>query len=175
MDKLVLDQVRSIEAVVTEGLKSIFFDQPLKFEAEVSQSRNKVNIDFFFKQGEGAMAVRGSPLESFGGGPSVVASLVLRLLSILRLKRAPVIFLDEALGAINGDEYIDTAGQFLQKLAASTGIDILYVSQKQSFVDHADIAYVGGTETLPDGLWSLTIQRLRESGSMTTSVILETT
>lgn len=161
MDKLVLDQLRSIESVVTEGLKSIFFDQHLRFEAEVTQSRNKVNIDFYFRQGDDAVAVRGQPLESFGGGPSVVASLVLRLLSILRLKRAPVIFLDEALGAINGDEYIDTAGQFLRKLAASTGIDILYVSQKQAFVDHADVAYQAGSETHADGMWSLRLDRLR--------------
>ena len=163
MDKLVLDQVKSIESVVTEGLKSIFFDQQLRFEAEVSQSRNKVNIDFYFRQGTDAMAIRGSPLDSFGGGPSCVASLVLRLLAILRLKRAPIIFLDESLGAVNGDDYIDAAGAFLQKLAASTGIDILYVSQKQQFVDHADVAYQGGSETPENGLWSLTIQRLRES------------
>lgn len=163
MDKLVLDQVKSIESVVSEGLKSIFFDQQLRFEAEVSQSRNKVNIDFYFRQGTDAMAIRGSPLDSFGGGPSCVASLVLRLLAILRLKRAPIIFLDETLGAVNGDDYIDAAGTFLQKLSASTGIDILYVSQKQQFVDHADVAYQGGSVTPENGLWSLTIQRLRES------------
>lgn len=160
MDKLVLDQVKSIEDIVTEGLKTIFFDQGLKFEAEVSQKYNKVSIDFFFRQGTDAMAVRGHPLESFGGGPSSIASLVLRLLSLLRLKRTPVIFLDETLGAVNGDEYIDAAGQFLHKLATTTGIDILYVSQKAAFTDHADIAYQAGSEVHDDGTWSLNLRRV---------------
>jgi hypothetical protein len=161
MDKLVLDQVRSIEGLVTEGLKAIFFDQGLKFEAEVSEKRNRVAIDFFFRQGADSFVIRGHPLESFGGGPATVASLILRLLSISRLKRAPVLFLDETLGAINGDEYIDTAGQFLQKLAASTGIDILYVSQKQGFVDHADVAYQATSEAHEGGAWSLALRKLR--------------
>jgi hypothetical protein len=163
MDKLVLDQVKSIETIVTEGLKTIFFDQGLKFEAEVSQKYNKVSIDFFFRQGTDATAVRGHPLESFGGGPSSIASLVLRLLSLLRLKRAPVIFLDETLGAVNGDEYIDAAGQFLHKLAKETKIDILYVSQKAAFTDHADVAYQAGSEVHENGTWSLNLHRVREA------------
>lgn len=163
MDKLVLDQVRSIEDIVTEGLKSIFFDQQLKFEAEVSQKYNKVSIDFFFRQGVDAAAVRGHPLESFGGGPSSIASLVLRLLSLLRLKRTPVILLDETLGAVNGDEYIDAAGRFLHKLATTTGIDILYVSQKAGFADHADVAYQAGSESYENGTWSLNLRRLPRS------------
>jgi len=162
MDKLVLDQVKSIEDIVTEGVKSIFFDQQLKFEAEVGQKYGKISIDFLFRQGTDAVAVRGHPLESFGGGPASIASLVLRLLSILRLKRTPVIFLDESLGAVNGDEYIDAAGRFLHKLAVSTGIDVLYVSQKQGFVDHADVAYAAGSETHEDGRWSLSLRRLKE-------------
>jgi hypothetical protein len=159
MDKLVLEQVRGIERVVTEGLKSIFFDLQLRFEADVVQRSNKINIDFFFRQGADDMAVRGHPLESFGGGPSSIASLVLRLLAILRLKRSPVIFLDETLGAVNGDEYIDAASQFLHKLAQTTGIDILYVSQKQGFVDHADVAYQASSSQA-GGYWSLNLKQV---------------
>lgn len=164
MDKLVLEQVKTIEGVVTEAVKHVFFDQPLSFEAEVTERRNKVAIDFFFRQGQDSFVIRGHPLESFGGGPAVVASLVLRLLTILRLKRTPVLFLDETLGAINGDEYIDTAGQFLNKLAKQTGIDILYVSQKQNFVDHANVAYQAVSESHDNGAWTLGLKRLRGHG-----------
>jgi chromosome segregation ATPase len=160
MDKLVLDQVKTIEGVVTEGLRTIFFDQQLVFEAEVAQRYNKVAIDFFFKQGESTVAVRGHPLESFGGGPSSIASLVLRLLSLLRLKKAPVLFLDETLAAVS-DEYLDAAGQFLKKLAASTGIDILLVTHKQALLDHADLAYQATAETGDQATWSLVLRRLR--------------
>lgn len=161
MDKLVLDQVHSIERVVSEGLQTIFFDQRLSFEAEVSQKYNKVAIDFFLRQGEEAMAVRGHPLESFGGGPSSIASLVLRLLALMRLKRAPVLFLDETLAAVS-DDYLDAAGQFLKKLAATTGIDILLVTHKQALLDHANLAYQGHEVTdADDGSWALGLRRLR--------------
>ena len=162
MDKLVLDQVRTIEGVVTEGLKTIFFDQRLAFEAEVAQRYNKVAIDFFFKQGADGVAVRGHPLESFGGGPSSIASFVLRLLSLLRLKKAPVLFLDETLAAVS-DDYIDAAGLFLKKLAASTGIDILLVTHKQAFLDHANLAYQAMLDPGDGGTWSLGLRRLRGS------------
>jgi chromosome segregation ATPase len=161
MDKLVLDQVKTIEGVVSEGLQAIFFDQSLTFEAEVSQKYNKIAIDFFLRQGDEAMVIRGHPLESFGGGPSSIASLVLRLLALLRLKRAPILLLDETLAAVS-DDYIDAAGQFLRKLAASTGIDILLVTHKQAFLDHAELAYQGHESTAKeDGTWSLALSRLR--------------
>jgi chromosome segregation ATPase len=161
MDKLVTDQVKTIEGIVTEGLRAIFFDQDLKFEADVSQKYNKVAIDFFLRQGDESMAVRGPPLESFGGGPSSIASLVLRLLALLRLKRAPVLLLDETLAAVS-DDYLDAAGQFLKKLAATTKIDILLVTHKQALLDHADLAYQGhDVTTEADGSWSLGLRRLR--------------
>ena len=160
MDKLVLDQVKTIEKIVTEGLQAIFFDQHLSFEAEVTQKYNKVAIDFFIRQGEESMAIRGHPLESFGGGASSIASLVLRLLALIRLKRAPLLLLDEALAAVS-DEYIDGSGQFLKKLAATTGMSILLVTHKQAFLDHADSAYQGHEVLAEDGSTSLGLRRLR--------------
>jgi len=161
MDKLVLDQVRVIEGVVTEGLRAIFPDLVLAFEAEVGAKYNKIAIDFFIKQGTDDVAVRGSPIESFGGGPTSVSSLILRLLALLRLKRFPLLMLDETLAAVS-DEYIDDAGAFLRKLAASTGIDILLVTHKASYLDHADGAYQGYEDTDDtDGYWSLGLRRIR--------------
>ena len=60
------------------------------------------------------------------------------------------------------DDYIDAAGQFLNKLAKNTGIDVLLVTHKQAFLDHADLAYQGSESTAEeDGSWSLTLRRLR--------------
>lgn len=160
MDKLVLDQVRTIEGIVTEGLQAIFPDLALAFEADVGTKYNKIAIDFFLKQGVEETAVRGAPLESFGGGPTSVSSLILRLLSLLRLKRFPVLFLDETLAAVS-DEYIDEAGRFLRKLSASTGIDILLVTHKAAFLEHATHAFQGYEETEDDGSWNLGLRRIR--------------
>ena len=160
MDKLVLDQVRGIEGIVTEGLRTIFHDQELAFEADVGTKYNKVAIDFLLRQGDADSVVKGSPLESFGGGPSSVASLVLRLLALLRLKKWPLLLLDETLAAVS-DEYTDQAGKFLQKLAETTGIDLLLITHKQSYLDHAQVAYHGFEDTHPDNTWSLGLKRIR--------------
>jgi chromosome segregation ATPase len=160
MDLLVLDQVKTIEGVVTEGLRAIFPDLPLAFEAEVGTKYNKISIDFFLRQGTDETAVRGSPLDNFGGGPTSVSSLILRLLSLLRLNRAPILFLDETLAAVS-DEYIDEAGQFLAKLAEKAKIDILLVTHKAALLDHAGTSYQGFEDSRDDGTWSLGLRKIK--------------
>lgn len=161
MDRLVLGQVQTIEGVVTEGLRAVFFDQELNLESEVAQKYNKVNIDFFLKQGStDGTVIRGKPLESFGGGPASVASLVIRLMTLLRLKRWPVLLLDETLSAVS-DDYVDQMGAFLKRLAQSAKIDVLLVTHKQAYLEHANVAYQGTEELGDDGSWSLALRRLR--------------
>jgi hypothetical protein len=158
LDRLVLDHVRSIERVVSDGLRTIFYDQDLAFEAEVSQRYNKIAIDFVIRQDNERVPVRGHPLESFGGGPASIASLILRVIAILRLKRWPFLALDETLAAVS-DDYVDQTGLFLRKLAESTGLSILLVTHKQAFLDHASIAYRGTTVIDDDGSRHLKLQR----------------
>jgi hypothetical protein len=164
MDKLVLDQVRSIESVVSEGLRSIFYDQDLSFEAEVGQSRNKIAIDLMVRSGLDGFSIVGPPLETVGGGVSSIASLTLRLLALLRLKKFPLLLLDETLSAVS-DEYVDATGQFLAKLSVKTGIPILLVTHKQAFLDHAKGAYQGfqDFDPAPAGGKLLTLRSLRDS------------
>jgi hypothetical protein len=161
MDRLVLSQVRSVEAVITEGLKTIFFDQVLSFEAEIVQRYNRVNIDFFIREEHdgGKYVVRGRPLSNFGGGPATISSFVLRLLVLMKLKRWPVLLLDETLSAVS-PEYIDQTGLFLKKLAQSTGTPILLVTQQHAFVEQASMAYAASVG-VKDGRPRLEINRVR--------------
>lgn len=158
MDQLVMGHIRSIEGVVTEGLQTIFVDQKLSFEAEVSQRYNKMAIDLYIKRGTARLDIKGHPLESFGGGPSSIVSLILRILVLRRMKKWPLLALDEALDAIS-PEYIDQTGIFLKQLAAKIGVSILLVSHTSEFLDHAVIGY-RGTEVLnEDGMSCLKLQR----------------
>jgi hypothetical protein len=152
MDLMVVKQVRVVEDIVTEGLQAIFHDLDLSFESDVSQKYGKIAIDFFVRQGgkSDPLSHRGKPLEAFGGGPSSVASLVLRVLTVLRLKLHPLFVLDEALGAVS-DEYTAQTGQFLRGLADKMGIDVLLVTHKQAFLEHADQAYRCSEVEGPDG------------------------
>lgn len=161
LDRLVLDQVRVIEGLVTEGLTTIFPDQKLAFEAEVGEKRGRLSIDFYFRQGEeGGIVIRDEPLQAFGGGPCGLASLALRVLTLLRLKRFPLLLLDETLAAVS-DEYLDATGQFLHRLARSTGVTILLVTHKQALLDHTDHAYQAAVEETAEGAWHLTLRKLR--------------
>ena len=162
MDKLVHSQVRSVETLITGGLRSIFFDQQLTFEAEIVQRYNRVHIDFFIRQerGGGRFVVRGRPLTNFGGGPATVASLVLRVLVLMKLQRTPLLLLDETLSAIS-TEYIDQTGLFLKKLAASTGTPILLVTHKHEFLDQATAAYSASEHAVDGRPPRLDVHRLR--------------
>jgi hypothetical protein len=165
MDRLVSAHVDAIRHIVSEGLATIFHDQKLSFEADVGVKYNKVSIEFMLRQGEGPTAIEGKPLEAFGGGPSSVSSLLLRVLTLMRLKVAPVMFLDETLSAVS-DEYIDQTGRFLAHLAARTGADVLLVTHKQAFLEHADIAYQGSEVVVAaDGSRRLAIKVVHENRS----------
>jgi chromosome segregation ATPase len=156
MDKLVFDQVKAIESVVTEGLKSIFFDQDLSFEAVVGTSRGKIAIDLLIRRTRQEVDIVGPPLETFGGGIVNIASLTLRLLALMRLKKFPILLLDETLSAVS-DEYVDQTGQFLGKLSETTGIPILLITHKQSFLDHAKTSY----QAFEDEGEKLSLKKLR--------------
>jgi len=147
MDRMIMGQVQTIEMIVSEGLKTIFFDQDLSFKAEVSQKYNKISVEFFICQGDPEKGgIKGSPLDSFGGGPSSIASLILRILTLLRLKRKKILLLDETLAAVS-DDYIETTGQFLQKLAETSNLTILLVTHKPAYLDHASLSYQGDSKS----------------------------
>lgn len=158
MDRLVVDHVKSIESVVTEGLRTIFVDLDLSFEASVTTRYNKIAIDFNLRQDNQRMPIKGHPLEAFGGGPSSVAALILKVLAMRRLKKWPLLALDETLAAVS-DEYIDQTGVFLRQLAEKTGFSILLVTHKPSFLEHAVNGYKGTEIVAEDGTRHLRLQR----------------
>jgi chromosome segregation ATPase len=164
MDKLVLDHVHSIESVVSEGLKTIFIDYDLSFEAEISQRYHKVAIDFFIRQQDQKMSIRAHPLEAFGGGPSSIASLILRVLAMRRLKKWPLLVLDETLAAVS-NEYIEQTSLFLKELSAKTSISILLITHKPSFTEHADVSYHVSTLSDEDGGRQLQLHRENHNAS----------
>lgn len=164
MDLLVDSQVKLVESVVTKGLQSIFHDQDLRFEAKLSSKYNRTFIEFSLSRGDPENGGhRGSPLESFGGGPTSFAGLVIRILTMIRLKRRPLLLLDETLSAVS-DEYVEATGQFLHRLATAekSPIDLLLVTHKHAFLEHADTSYQCSEVVGSDGTSWITAKRLRK-------------
>lgn len=165
MDSMIMGQVQTIEKVINEGIRTIFYDQDLTFMAEVGTSRGKISVDFFLAKGDPERGgFKGSLMESFGGGPASVTSLLLRILTLLRLKRRKLLILDETLGAVS-DDYIEGTGTLLRKLAETSGLDILLVTHKAAFLDHAKVSYQGEQRAGTDGLDEVVIKRLRREAA----------
>jgi hypothetical protein len=161
MDQLVVHQVRALEAVVTDGLQTIFFDQHLHFESDIEAKYGKVSIDFQLRQGavDDPLTIRGRPLESFGGGPSSVIALILRVLTLLKLKRLPFLVLDETLLAVS-DEYCGATGKFLQALAETMDLHFLLITHKPAYLDYSHVAYQGREETVEGDQRVLRVKKL---------------
>lgn len=161
LDVLVVNRVRVLEGVVSDGFQTIFTGQNLHFESDIGPKYGKVSIDFKIRQGGGddGIIIRGSPLGSFGGGPASVASLILRVLTLLRLKRYPFLILDEVLQAVS-DEFVDPTGRFLEGLARSMGVHVLMVTHKPAYLDHATRSYQAHEESMAGGERAIRMKRL---------------
>lgn len=136
LDKHVHKYAESFSEIISEGLQTIFSDQNISFEAVVSQKRGKVWVDFETVQN----GIRGPSLDSFGGGPSSIESLLLRLLVILKKKLAKYLILDESLAAVS-EEYVPNTGNFIQKMCKELDVDILLITHNRDFLDYCDNAY----------------------------------
>lgn len=162
LDMLVEKEVKVVENVVTEALQAIFYDRHLSFEAEMSTRYNRPSVDFFLRQGakDNPRSHRGDPLGAFGGGPSSVASLVLRVLTILRKKLFPVLVLDESLMPVS-ESYVDNTSKFLLNLASEMAFDILLVTHKTGYLEHTKRAYTCSSAKEADGTEKLTMRSFR--------------
>lgn len=162
LDRMVKSQVKAIDEVITHGFQTIFFDQDLRFETELSSNRNRVSADFFVCDGDPENGgTRGTPLESYGGGPAVIASLILRILTLLRLKRRKFLLLDETLFAVS-EIYVENTSLFLKGLAETMGLDIFLVTHHQAYVDYAPTSYHADIK-IDGGRKHLTLRRARGS------------
>lgn len=160
LDVMVVQRMHVLEAVVTDGFQTIFSGQDLHFESDIGPKYGKISIDFKIRQGsEEGIIIRGSPTDSFGGGPASVASLILRVLTLLRLKRYPFLILDEVLQAVS-DEFVEPTGRFLGELAKNMGLHILLITHKPAYLDHATQSYQCHEELLGQGQRAIRMKRL---------------
>lgn len=136
LDRYVNQYAESISGVVTEGLESIFYNQDLKFDIEVSQKHGKVWVEFLTTKG----AKTAPALDSFGGGIVAVESLLLRILILLKTGLARYLILDESLASLSS-EYVENCGNFVRKMCEELDVDVLLVTHNRDFVEYADTVY----------------------------------
>ncbi len=155
LEDLLRSNVDSISDLVTTALRHIIFDQELTFRIIQEPKYNRLAMRFSIEEN----GVEADPMSSFGGGAAVVASFVLRVAIMARLKMSNLLLLDESMFAL-ANRYVPSAADFMKQLAEETGINIFMVTHNDEFMSNAHQSYEGYSETGLDGIKSLRL-RLR--------------
>lgn len=120
-EKMIKKDLKDIDNLVNYGLKVVFPDRDLRFESTMVPLGGKMVVDFStYDNGK-----KISP-DAFGS-VSVIESLILRVISLMKMDSAKMLLLDETFGALDGD-YVQQLGLLLKTLADKAKLDILLVS-----------------------------------------------
>ena len=136
LDVMVKDEISKMAGLITYGLKTIFYDQNLKFIPEITKKNEKINIDL--KTDNDGIEME---FGSFGGSVAIIEDILLRIICMIKMKLARIMLLDETLAHI-GPEYIPGTGKLLAELCKKLDMDVLLVTQRhdskefQKYVDN---------------------------------------
>lgn len=133
---------RQIEALVTEGLTTIFGDN-LTFHLVPSVRAKTPVVDFVIRSTlDDGTAVETDVMAARGGGLAATVGFLLRLVILLlsRQRQDTVLFLDETFAHVSAD-YLPRLIEFLKDLVEKTGVQIVMVTHDESFLDAADTIY----------------------------------
>lgn len=141
IDKEVTAGVQAVEKLLTEGLQTVFTDQDLAVESEVTVARGKVSVDLItvHTRPDGTV-IRGVSSDAFGGAVATVQSVLLRIIVMRRRGLRPFLLLDESLPAFDSN-YVHNMGAFLALVCERLGIDILLVTHNPAMVEASNKAY----------------------------------
>ena len=153
------ENLEPIDKVITEGLRSVFFDQEeITFKSELTEARNQLQINFTTTQGLSS----GKALGSFGASVTVVESLLLRILVVLKMKLAPVLLLDESFAQVSL-QYVEPLGILIKRLCSELGLTVLLVTHQQGFRETADIVYKA--DATEGALRTLVMKKIKDEGT----------
>ncbi len=141
IDREVVDNAKTVENLLTEGLQAIFDDLDLSVKSEIDIQRGKVAVDLITvqKQADGTVT-EGSCTDAYGGSVATVESVLLRIVVLNRRGLRPLLLLDESLAAV-AEHSVPRGGRFLATLSERMGLDVLAVSHNPSLVESATNAY----------------------------------
>lgn len=138
LEDSVRENIDSMAELATSGLQHVIYDQNLTFKVHQESKYNRIAMKFILNDD----GVEGDPLNSFGGGPAVLISLILRLAVMARLQMGKLLILDESMASL-ANHYVPNAADFMRQLAEETGINILMVTHNNEFTQRAHLAYEG--------------------------------
>jgi len=134
IDKLAKKDLDQMDRLVTYGLKTVFPDKDICFKTELGERGKRVTVNL-------NTIHRGNIVDPDSQSSiHVIESFLLRLLCVRKLKRAPILLMDETFAAVDA-QYIDNVCQLVGQLASKLGIDILLVTHNIGFADSVHNTY----------------------------------
>lgn len=134
--QLLGQSTKTIDKLVTAGLRLVFDDQNLEFRTVTDKMRGKTAIRFQLLDNG-----RSTPImDSYGGGVLVVAGILLRVVTITALNLRRVLFLDESLAMVSS-QYLDNTSRLLRKMADELDFKVVLVTHQEELAAHATVRY----------------------------------
>lgn len=131
IDKLVKEDLSKLDTLVTYGLNVVFPDKDLSFKSSVLERGSKIKIDLqTIYEGE---VVDPDSTSSV----TVIESLLLRIICIIKLKKARLLLLDETFDAVDF-EYIENVGTLMEHLSKKLKLDALLVTHNFGLFDKTE-------------------------------------
>lgn len=128
VEDMVKKDLKDIDNLVTYGLKVVFPDRNITFQSSMVHHNGKMHVKF-------TTLDNGKPVaEDAYGSVSVIESLILRIICILKTGVGKMLLLDETFSALDWD-YIQRVGILLKELSLKTGIHILFVTFNANSAD----------------------------------------
>ena len=128
MKRMSTEEIGSMDRLVNFGLKTVFVDREIKMKTEVDDTGKRMLIKMNTYSGSN------QSLMDDHGSVSVIQSLLLRVLCIMKLKLPRVILLDETLAAVDS-VYINNAANLLTELSTRLDFDIGLVTHNPGAVE----------------------------------------
>lgn len=133
IDKLVRQDLTNMDNLITYGLRTVFPYKDIKFKSEIEERGKKILINL-------QTIDSGNVLDSDSkSSVHVIESFLLRLLCIMKLKRAKLLLMDETFAAVHADN-IEPLSGLINELAKKLGMDILLVThdgELSQYVTHS--------------------------------------
>lgn len=121
VEKMVKEDLKDIDALVNYGLKIVFPDRLLQFESSMADVGSKKKVVWSTMDNGDKIS------EDAFGSVSVIESLLLRIISMIKKTKVRLLLLDETFGALDED-YVQNLGILLRGLSEQMKLDILLVT-----------------------------------------------
>jgi hypothetical protein len=134
IDKLVKEDLNKMDMLVTYGLNTVFPDKNLVFKSSIEERGSKIKINL-------QTIYNGEVVDpSSTSSVTVIESLLLRMICIIKMKKARLLLMDETFDAVDS-EYIENVGKLMDHLSKKLKLDALLVTHSLGFSDRQANAF----------------------------------